>query len=94
MFPVGGALMFSPGGERRSLTFSLHPLCHSARSTTSKVSERGCSPLLFRGISRVAGLASKFDFISLVLPFCRQEETQEASARVLVVCYIYQRRTN
>lgn len=40
VFPVGDALMLSPGGKRRSLAFSLHPLCHSALTATSKVTER------------------------------------------------------
>lgn len=62
VFPVGDALMSSPGGKRRSLAVSLPPLCHSALTTASKVTERRRSPLSFRDISRVASLGSEFDF--------------------------------
>lgn len=77
MFPVSDALMLSPGGKRRSLAFSLPPLCHSALTTASKVTERRHSPLSFRDISRVASLGSEFDFSSVVFPLCRHVQPQE-----------------
>lgn len=74
VFPVGDALMLSPGGKRRSLAVSLPPLCHSALTTASKVTERRRSPLSFRDISRVASLGSEFDFSPVVFPLCRLQE--------------------
>lgn len=68
--PVGGALMFAPGGgPPLARVFPCILPVIQLPPTASKATERGRSPLLFPGISLATGLASQHDFVSLVFFF-------------------------
>lgn len=59
--------MFAPGGgPPLARVFPCILLVIQLPPTASKATERGRSPLLFPGISRVTSLASQPDFVSLV----------------------------